>query len=212
MVAPPVCLTTTPRGELFRVQIYPGLYLTIIWKPQNAFIEMRDLNSGLWRSDTLLPMKESIGHLRLPSLPSHQRRRTVNCNVPCPQDEALGAHCEPLSSPSTRDRTETLGPQPPSPQNPGALFPWLPSSPALLRPRPPSLLPRARPQEWRHMHLQLGNLIQVEGVGEAALDAFVWLQLDTSRLLFCWQEICPSPLLLTSAKGKFGEIWSPLKA
>lgn len=62
------------------------------------------------------------------------------------------------------------------------------------------------------MHLQLGNLIQVEGVGEAALDAFVWLQLDTSRLLLCWQEICPSPLLLTSAKGKFGEIWSPLKA
>lgn len=108
--------------------------------------------------------------------------------------------------------TETGGHQPPSPHNPGAPIPWLPSSSALPRPRPPALLPRARPREWRHMHLQLGNLIQVEGVGEAALDAFVWLQLDTSRLRLCWQEIYPSPRLLTSAKGKFGEIWSPSKA
>lgn len=48
-------------------------------------------------------------------------------------------------------------------------------SSALLRPRPLSLLPTARPQEWRQMHLQLGNLIQVKRVGEEALGAFVWL-------------------------------------
>lgn len=41
------------------------------------------------------------------------------------------------------------------------------------RPRPLSLLPSGCPQEWRHMHLQPGNLIQVEGVGKAALRAFV---------------------------------------
>lgn len=33
------------------------------------------------------------------------------------------------------------------------------------------------------MHLQPGNLIQVEGVGKAALGAFVWLFLDTSFFL-----------------------------
>lgn len=38
--------------------------------------------------------------------------------------------------------------------------------------------PSGRPQEWRHMHLQPGNLIQVEGVGEAVLGAFVCLLLD----------------------------------
>ncbi|XP_072864285.1 uncharacterized protein [Chlorocebus sabaeus] len=43
------------------------------------------------------------------------------------------------------------------------------------KPRPLSLLPTARPQEWRQMHLQLGNLIQVKRVGEEALGAFVWL-------------------------------------
>lgn len=41
-------------------------------------------------------------------------------------------------------------------------------------------------------------------MGEAALDAFVWLPPDTPRPLLCWQEIYPSPLLLTSAKGEFG--------
>lgn len=54
------------------------------------------------------------------------------------------------------------------------------------------------------MHLQLGNLIQVERVGEAALSTFVWLWLDTSRLLLSWQGIYPSRLPLTSAKGEFG--------
>lgn len=54
------------------------------------------------------------------------------------------------------------------------------------------------------MHLLPGNLIQVEGAGEAAPTAFVWCQLDTSPLLLCWQEICLSPRLQTSAKGERG--------
>lgn len=61
------------------------------------------------------------------------------------------------------------------------------------------------------MHLLPGNLIQVEGVGEGALTAFVWCQLDTSPVLLCWQGICLSPLLQTSAKGERGS-WTASKA
>lgn len=62
------------------------------------------------------------------------------------------------------------------------------------------------------MHLLPGNLIQVEGAGEAAPTAFVWCQLDTSPLLLCWQGICLCPLRQTSARGEPAGSWSPSKA
>lgn len=111
----------------------------------------------------------------------------------------LNGSVAPLPFPATRNRPGTWGPSPLL-CNPGS------QGFQLLRARLPSHSPEPalRNGEWRHTHLQLGNLIQVEGVGEAALDAFVWLQLDTSRLLLCWQEIYPSSLPRTSAKGELG--------
>lgn len=135
------------------------------------------------------------GSVRPSSFPCHQRWGTVTCNAPCPQGE--GRSVKPLPSPFTGNRTETR-PLTPSPRSRSAPPGFRPLRPAF---RP---LPRARPREWRHMHLQLGNLIQVQRVREAALDAFVWLQPDTSRPLLCWQRIYPSPARTTSARGEFG--------
>lgn len=156
--------------------------------------------------------------MRLPSSPCPRRWRTVACNVLCPQDEALGAPAKPLLSPFSRNRTEPslalprralllcslapklfssapLSPQPPPP--PASL-------PSPLPPTPPSSRLALRKGYISPPPPQLGDLIWVEGVGEATLGVSVWLELDTSHLLLCWQGIYASPLPLTSAKGELG--------
>lgn len=62
VVAPSsACLTPLLRASCLGSRC-PALCLTTHpWKPQNAFIQVRDLNSGLWYSEALLPMKEDIG-------------------------------------------------------------------------------------------------------------------------------------------------------
>lgn len=139
-----------------------------------AFMQMRDLNSRLWYS----PSKEG----------EYRTERGSPCSSFIREGDSYLQHA--LSSRWGFGSSEWILCPFHSPET--ELWHWPPAflhttpqgsvtqaakffSSALLRRRPPSLFPSARPQEWRHRHLQLGNLIQVEGVGEAALSAFVWL-------------------------------------
>lgn len=154
-VAPsPICLTPRALSQPFRARItwvMSDHHLETFWKPQKAFIQNRDLNSGLGRSALPLQCGWTQDSGKLSSFPSPEMGGShLQCTAS--SRGGLGARWETPALPTNWPPFLSLALESSSPAQ---------TPPSLPCPQsPPSGMESHAPAAW--------NLIQVEGAGEAA--------------------------------------------
>lgn len=103
---PPICLTTPPEIQVIRPQISWVLSNHNL-EPPNTFIQMRDLNSGLWPSAS---NDESMGQYEARQLPLFPEME--DSYLQCTLSSRAVWH---LTLPVHQKQAWDMGPQPPSP-------------------------------------------------------------------------------------------------